>query len=303
MTAMLTASGVRIGWDDLPARVRRAVTDIVGGEIVQAVSQPGGFSPGTADRVRTAGGHRAFVKAVSPAQNEHSPDLLRSEAHVTAALPPEAPTPALLGTYDDGDWVAIVLTDVEGRNPATPWRPDQLARVRVTLDELARIPPPAGVPTARDRLEPDFTGWHRLRADPASLDEWTATHLDDLCRLAEHGLAALTGESLAHIDIRADNLLIDEHGTVTVVDWPYACRGPAWLDTLLLLFNVRLHGGRPDLATVDADRDDLIGVLAGLGGFFVDAARHPPPVGLPSLREFQQAQADVVVSWLRELSG
>jgi aminoglycoside phosphotransferase (APT) family kinase protein len=300
---MVTASGVRLGWDDLPRRVRRAVVEIVGGEVVEAVSQPGGFSPGTADRVRTADGRRAFVKAVSHAQNEHSPTLHRREARVTAALPPEAPVPALLGAYDDGDWVALVLTDVDGRHPVTPWLPDELAIVRTALDDLARTltPSPVDVPSAQEHLADDFTGWHRLRADPPA--GFDTAPLDDLCRLAAHGLAALTGNTLAHTDIRADNLLVGPHGTVTVVDWPWACRGPAWLDTLLLLVNVRLHGGRPDLATVDGDRDDLVGALAGFGGFFADAARHPAPAGLPSLREFQQAQADAVVSWLRELSG
>jgi hypothetical protein len=304
---MVTASGVRIGWVDLPEQVKRAVTNIVGGDVVEAVSQPGGFSPGTADRIRTADGRRAFVKAVSQAQNEHSPSLHRQEARITAALPPDAPTPTLLGAYDDGDWVALVLTDVDGRHPRTPWRPDELAHVRTALDDLARTLTPSpveNVPTARDHLEEDFAGWHRLRADPpASEDSWITEHLDDLCRHAEHGLTALAGNTLAHTDIRADNLLIDAHGTVTVVDWPWACRGPAWLDTLLLLVNVRLYGGHADLTTIDADRADLIGVLAGFGGFFADAARQPPPLGLPSLRAFQQAQADVVVSWLRELSG
>lgn len=302
MVPMVTASGVRIGWGDLPERVQHAVTDILGSEVVAAVSQPGGFSPGTADRVRTAGGRRAFVKAVSAAQNEHSPNFHRREARVTAVLPPHAPTPTLLGTYDDGDWVALVLTDVEGRHPATPWRPDDLASTRAALEELASIPAPPDVPTAGEYLEPDFTGWHRLRADPpANLDEWTATHLDDLCRLAEHGLTALAGDTLTHTDIRADNVLVGPDGTVTVIDWPHATRGPAWLDTLMLLVNVRLYGGHPDLATINADRQDLIGALAGLGGFFADAARLPAPPGLPSLRAFQQAHADVLVAWLREL--
>ena len=305
IVAMVTASGVRIGWEDLPERVRRAVTDIVGGEVVEAVSQSGGFSPGTADRIRTADGRRAFVKAVSQAQNEDSPRLHRHEARVTAALPPDAPAPTLLGTYDDGDWIALVLSDVDGRHPVTPWRQDELTQVRKALDDLARTltPSPIGhVPAARDHLEQDLAGWHRLRADPpADQDSWITAHLDDLCRHAEHGVTALAGNTLAHTDIRADNLLIDRHGTVTVVDWPWACRGPRWLDTLLLLINVRLYGGHADLDTIDAKRDDLIGVLAGFGGFFADAARCPAPPGLPSLREFQQAQADVVVSWLQEL--
>jgi aminoglycoside phosphotransferase (APT) family kinase protein len=304
MTAMVTASGVRIAWSDLPEAVRHAVADILGGEVVEAVSQPGGFSPGSADRVRTAGGRRAFVKAVSSAQNEHSPDFHRREARVSAALPEDAPTPTLLGTYDDGDWVALVLTDVEGRHPATPWRDDDLASTRAALDELARVQAPPGVPDAREYLEADFTGWHRLRADPpATLDEWTATHLDDLCRLAEHGLTALTGDTLTHTDIRADNVLIGRDGRTTVVDWPHATRGPAWLDTLMLLINVRLHGGHADLCTIAAERTDLIGALAGLAGFFADAARHPAPPGLPSLRTFQQAHADVLVPWLRELTA
>lgn len=304
---MVVAAGVRIGWGDLPGSVRRAVEGILGDEVVEAVSQAGGFSPGTADRVRTAGGGRAFVKAVGAVQNEHSPRLHRQEAVITAALPRAAPTPRLLGVHDDGDWVALVLTDVDGRHPVWDNAAD-IAAVRAAVADLARVLTPCPVPAApaaRDHLAPDFAGWRRLRDDPpADLDPWVAAHLDDLCRRAEHGLVALAGDTLTHTDLRADNLLISADGTVTVVDWPWGARGPAWLDTLLLLLNIRLYGGDdPDLTTIDADRDDLVGVLAGFGGFFSDAARQPPPPGLPSLRDFQQAQADVVVSWLRELSG
>ena len=85
---MIDATGQRIGWADLPEHVRVAVQDILGGPVVTATSQPGGFSPGTADRVVTASGRRAFVKAVSPAQNPESPGMHRQEARITAALPP-----------------------------------------------------------------------------------------------------------------------------------------------------------------------------------------------------------------------
>lgn len=71
------ATGVRIGWHDLPGHVRTAVEDVIGDEVVEAVSQPGGFSPGTADRVLTRDGRRAFVKAVSPALNALSADMHR----------------------------------------------------------------------------------------------------------------------------------------------------------------------------------------------------------------------------------
>ncbi len=120
--------------------------------------------------------------------------------------------------------------------------------------------------------------------------------------------AALAGDTLVHTDIRADNLLLSPDGTVTVVDWPWACRGPAWLDTLLLLVNVRLFGGHDTqsllaghAAANDVDPHDLVGVLAGLAGFFVDGARQPPPAGLPTVRAFQRAHAEAVLSWLGEI--
>ncbi len=302
---MVTAAGVRIGWAQLPPRVRRAVEEILGGAVVDAVSQVGGFSPGSADRVRTAGGARAFVKAVSSAQNEYSPGMHRQEALISAALPVEAPTPRLLGSYDDGDWVALVLEDVAGRHPVTPWDTTELAHVRVALRDLATTltPAPVAVPATADLLAEDFAGWHRLRDDPhPGLDPWAREHLDELCALAERGLRALAGNTLAHTDIRADNLLIGPQGTVTVVDWPWASRGPAWLDTLQLLINVRLYGGHADLDSIEAGQDDLVATLAGFGAYFTDIARRPPPPGLPTVRAFQQAQSDVVLAWLRELS-
>ncbi|KAA2261652.1 phosphotransferase [Solihabitans fulvus] len=309
---MVAATGVRIGWADLPRRVRDAVETIVGGVVVEAVSQAGGFSPGSADRVRTDDGRRAFVKAVSTAQNERSPRLHRAEARVTAALPAGVPAPRLLGCHDDGDWVALVLQDIEGRHPATPWVADELDRILAALARLAVAATPAqlpGLPSAAESLAKDFAGWHRIAADPpANLHPWAASHLDELRALADRGLAALAGDCLVHADIRADNLLLSADGTVTVVDWPWACRGPAWLDSVVLLVNVRLHGGHDTsllLAEVasaaGADLGDLVAVLAGLAGYFAQMARQPSPAGLPTLRAFQAAQADAVLSWLAEL--
>ncbi|MER7456379.1 phosphotransferase [Micromonospora sp. NPDC126480] len=304
----------RIGWADLPEHVRSAVEDILGDRVVEAVSQPGGYSPGTADRVRTAGGARAFVKAVSPAQNADSVRLHRTEARNTAALPPYAPTPRLLGLHDDGEWVAMVLTDVDGRHPATPWRGAELTRVLATLAELAAALTPnpvPHVPNAAEHLAYDLAGWQRIAADPPpDLDPWAAAHLTDLVDAAGRALAALDGDTLCHVDIRADNLLVDPAGTVTVVDWPWACRGPAWLDTALLLVNVRLHGGHDTDAllrrlpvTADVDRDTLTGFYAGLAGFFLDGARRPPPPGIPTVRAFQRAQGEALLPWVASRLG
>ncbi|RKN50972.1 aminoglycoside phosphotransferase family protein [Micromonospora endolithica] len=299
----------RMSWADLPADVRAAVESLLGDRVVEAVSQPGGWSPGTADRVRTAGGRRAFVKTACAATNAHSVHLHRAEARITAALPAYAPTPRLLGVHDDGEWVALVLSDVDGRHPATPWRADELDAV---LDALAAMAaaltpnPVAHAPTAAAQLAPDFAGWHRIAADPpADLDPWVRAHLDELRDAADHGLAALRGDTLCHIDLRADNLLVDAAGRVTVVDWPHAGRGPAWLDTAIMLVNVELHGGHDVAAlfrrsplTSDVAPETLTGVYAGLAGFFTDGARQPPPPGLPTVRAFQRDQARALLRWL-----
>src|SRR5437764_7871086 len=119
----INASGVRIGWGEIPREVRAGVEDLIGGEVVSTTSQRGGFSPGAANRVLTASGRRAFVKAVSVVQNERSPDMYRAEAHVVGHLPPNRHVPTLLGTYDDGTWIALVFDDVEASVPPVPWRP------------------------------------------------------------------------------------------------------------------------------------------------------------------------------------
>jgi len=309
MSRMPTAAGVRIRWTDVPPHVRRGVEDILGSPVIEASSQAGGFSPGTADRVRTADGRRAFVKAVSARQNDRSVILHRQEAAVSARLPADPHIPRLLGTYDDADWVALVLEDVEGAHPVTPWQPAELAATLDMLTELAGRLTPTPVPDlprARDLLAHDLAGWSRVRADPPDdLDPWAREHLDRLVRLAERAPYALVGESLVHTDVRSDNLLVRPDGEVVLVDWPWACRGPAWLDRVLLLVNVQLYGGHDVEALLeqhvgaDVDADDVDALLAGLTGYFVDAARNPAPVGLPTVRAFQRDQGRSTLAWLR----
>lgn len=300
---MIPAVGVRITWHDLPGHVRAAVEDMLGSAVVQVRSQSGGFSPGTADRVVTGTGERAFVKAVSPAQNPRSTEMARREALVTAALPRHAPTPQLRGCLDDGEWVVLVLEDVAGRHPRTPWVADEIDAAVRGLRDLAHALTPvplAGAPSAAEHLAHDFGGWRRIAADPpAGLDPWAAAHLDDLVTAAARGLASLTGDTLAHCDVRADNMLIRADGSVVFVDWPWGCAGPAWLDTTLLALNVIVHGGDGDAILPPAGAD----VVTGFTGYFLDRARRPPPPGLPTVRAFQRAQGEALLPWMRRRAG
>ncbi|MET3426742.1 aminoglycoside phosphotransferase [Actinoplanes tereljensis] len=297
----------RIGWLDLPAAVRFRIETIVGGGRVEtAVSQRGGFSPGTADRVTTETGRRAFVKAVHPAINSRSAELARMETRVSTALPRTAPVPQLLGAFDDDDWVVLVLEDVDGAQPRTPWVEVEFDAALAALTELAAAvtPSPVGdLPTTAERFAEDFASWDRIAADPpADLDPWLAGRLPELATAAKRSLDALSsGNTLVHCDIRADNMLVrHDDGRVVIVDWPWGANGPEWVDRLLLGVNVYVHGGDPARALDTVDPAVVTDFLAGLVGYFEHICRLPPPPAIPTVRAFQRRQADALRPWLRE---
>src|SRR5438552_3725080 len=101
----MTAPGHRLQWVDVPEYVRADLEGALGSAVVDAVNQRGGYGPSLAARCGLADGRRAFIKAVSPAQNPDSPTMMRREGRIAAALPRDAPAPALLHAYDDGEWI------------------------------------------------------------------------------------------------------------------------------------------------------------------------------------------------------
>ena len=308
------ARGVRPDWSELPGRVRSAIEAWLGGVIVSATTQPGGFSPGVAARVQTAEGRRVFVKATGPEPNPDSPGIYRQEAAVVAALPVSASVPRLLWSFDEGDggWVALVFEDVDGRPPAQPWQPEELDRVLDALVTLSAdlTPSPIRIQSARSMFANSICGWQLLRAEqPAQLDPWSIRHLDALADLENTAPVAVAGDTLLHLDVRADNLLLTPD-RVYLVDWPHACVGAAWVDLVCFAPSVAMQGG-PDPETLmarhpgarAADADAVTAAVASLAGFFTHRALQPPPPGLPTVRAFQAAQGVVAREWLVDRTG
>jgi len=131
-----------VAWQDVPDAMRTAIERVCGAAVIEARTQPGGFSPGVAARVRCADGARWFVKAASAELNPDAPRFHRREARVLAdldglILAGQLPVPRLRGTVERGPWFALVIEDVEGRQPAVPWRDDELILVLAALDRLA----------------------------------------------------------------------------------------------------------------------------------------------------------------------
>lgn len=313
MSAGPAAEGVRVSYDHLPPAVHRWVEEELGGPVTEAVTQPGGFSPGAAARVRTAEGRRAFVKAVSNEVNTDSPAMHRREIQVTGALPDVAPVPRLLASYDDGTWVGLLLQDVDGRHPLLPWRSDELQRVVATIDELAVDLTPCPLADAHDvgdDWRTEFRNWRDAAAagPPDGLADWYVERLDRLAELETGWEAAATGDSLLHLDLRADNMLVTDD-RVWVVDWPWAARGHPLFDLVAFCPSVAMQGG-PEPAELlklsavgrVADPDRLLPLVAVIAGYFVVGALRPPPPGLPTVRAFQAAQGEVALRWLRDLT-
>ena len=304
--------GVRTRWEDLPGPVHDWVAQVLGGPVVQAVSQPGGFSPGSADRVRTAAGRRAFVKAVGPHPNPDSPALHRRESGVLRSLAAEGLdlAPALIADLDDDGWVAVLTEEVDGRHPHAPWTGAELAGTLAALTELAHYRAPASWPDLPGEVRAAFGCWALLRDDPpADLDPWLVPRLGELHDLSSRTLDRLAGDAVVHLDVRADNLLVEADGRVRLVDWPWASRGAAWFDASSLLVDVWAVGEvdlgphLPPVLALGATREDVLGVVAGLGGYLLDAARRPAAPGLPTLRAFQRSRGEAAVRLLQELGG
>jgi aminoglycoside phosphotransferase len=307
------AEGRRLPWQAIPGHLRDQVAGMLGARVLVAQTQPGGFSPGVAARLTLADGRRAFVKAVDEA-NPESPDIHRSEARIAAALGTETPAPRLLDSVDADGWVILLFEDIDGWMPAQPWRSDELSRVLDAMTDLAAAlsPAPIDAPPAATRFHSLGHGWRDLAAaqaagnDLTDVSPWTRERVSDLVELEARWGAAVTGSTLAHADIRADNILLTR-SRVVFVDWPWACLAQRWFDLVAFLPSVAMQGGPPPeqvLATHPvargADPDDVTAVVAALAGTWTYLARQPDPPGIPTLRAFQRAQGAIALDWLAQ---
>lgn len=304
-------------WPELPPAVRAAIEARIGAPVTAWSSRDGGYSAGLASVLTTADGN-VFVKATGP-DNEVTLRLYRDEARRHAVLPAAVPAPRLrweLEVADEG-WFALAFDAVPGRTPSVPWVADELDAV---ADLARRI---AGCEIG-DGVLPDFAamdrwdGWEILAEQRppglASYDPWVGANLERLARLCDPYAQATAGSGLLHGDLRGDNALVVARpdGTLDAlaVDWPYAMRGAAFVDLVGMAPAVHLEGGPAPEALLSrhplppgTDEDAVTCYLAVITGYFLGSSLEPPPPGIPHVRAFQRAQAEVCVAWLRRRLG
>ena len=229
----------------------------------------------------------------------------RREARVAAALPASVPTPRLLSSYDDGDWVALVLEDIDGRRPDIPWAGSDVTAIAAALDRLASTTAPQGLLPFAEVVHA-LDSWDQVAAQPEGIDAALLDRLAEMTAAQSQARAVSVGDALVHWDARADNVLIRD-GRAVLLDWAWACHGAPWLDNLLLAMDFHIQGGpapddflRAQAATRAADPSHLRSVIACMVGVWAERARRPSPPGLPTIRAWQAHCRDHALRWLDE---
>lgn len=310
MTAVSeVAYSVRPGWGGVPFVVQIVLEQRLGTQVAQATSQTTGFTSELASRLELADGGRVFVKGVPTGH-----PMIRAyhaEANAAGALADGTPAPLLLGTIDD-EWFLLVFEDIDGRppdlRPGSPDVPALLDSVDAMRCMLTPSPLP-GLRTADMVYGPQFSGWaHLARRPPHDLDLWARRNLDKLVAMESAWLPWSGGDTMLHLDIAPDNVLIrHDDGRALVVDWAQAVRGAPWLELANLVPHLVMAGHTPDAAEATALDGPaltsvpawaLTGFAAAVAGYWAASSRQPAPPGAYGLRAFQAIAAAAALRWV-----
>lgn len=296
------AVGVRAPWSAMPETVREWAADELGSVVVEAHDQVGGMSPGCATRLVCLDGTRGFVKAVGSELNPRTPTLFRREITTLRLIGAHELWAGLRASYDDGEWVAVLLEDVEGDHPelADDATMDLLLRETERLGQVLgeRVPDlPAPDPDQGGLLDlrAEFHAWADAVARAEEIPAWllpdwvrrdTGTWEPLVRGLGDHDVR------LVHWDIRNDNLLVRPTGELVFLDWGAAGLGPAWLDPLLARlervedpwFDASLASSP---ALVAAGEIAVDAWLVGFAAFLAWRVHTAVDVNLPTLNDFR----------------
>jgi hypothetical protein len=220
---------VRLGWHELPQAARAAIEQhgrVLG---VEPIGQ--GINSAFTATLHTETGI-VFCKGA-----RDDGGMLRREATINPGLPPYAPRLRWMVEVDD--WTFAAFDHVTGRRANfAPGSPD-LARLRSLFTEPWPAPPTLTRQLATRWAE--LPGWALLAQQFRDrLNPWAQQHLPRLVELEADAPNHVSGNDLLHTDLSPLNFLINDQ--VWLVDWAWACRGPAWVDVAFLVLRL-IHAG------------------------------------------------------------
>lgn len=201
----------RTRWEDLPVLVREAVVEQVG-KVFSVAPAPCGAGAQIVATLHTAAGP-IFLKGVR--LDGPRAEVRRIEYRVQPYLPQVAPR--LLWHAEAAGWLLLAFEHVDGRHADLSLGSPDLPAIAELLTALSVVRCP-GLPVL-----PVERRWAPF-ADGADL------------RL-------LRGDTLVHMDLTAENILIGDR--VRVVDWAWPTLGAAWLDTAAMVVRLIQAGHTP----------------------------------------------------------
>jgi hypothetical protein len=288
----------------MPTAIHGWVADVLGSPVVSTQEMTGGMSPGCATRLTCADGRRAFVKAVGTPLNPVTPSMFRREIAALTLLGSHPLWAGLLASYDDGDWVGLILEDVEGDNPDLTAEDTMRALLDATetlgevLRERVPAPEPAihGLNDFRNVIANHAASFDEVsRLQDVPVPRWVRDDLDGW-QACVAGLAANDCPRLQHWDIREDNLVQRPDGSLVFVDWGQALVGPAWIDPL----HARLERAEDPWfdtslssspALVAAGDDTVDAWLVGFATMLAVRTVTAIDTGLPTLAAFRRTES------------
>lgn len=140
------------------------------------------------------------------------------------------------------------------------------------------------------------------------LPAWLVDRTDEFKERHEALIAAATGDNVVQGDIRNDNLIVRDDGSVVFVDWGMARRGPSWVDPLLVrlewveqsVFD-ELVGRSPALNRLGDDH--VTTFLLALGGWLAYRTTVAVDINLPTLNDFRKTESARLLEGARRRLG
>lgn len=287
----------------LPASVVDELQVREASELSDARTRIGGYSSGVACLLRRQDGTEIFLKAL-PVDNEMV-GAYRSEARIAPQLPSAVRAPRLRHSFERDGWIVLVFDAISGECPRT-WDDRSLEALLVTLDVNAKALSPnpiTGLAGAAEDLRDDFGMW--TKANSGEIEIPAVVDVSRLAQLEENWGQAIEGDSTIHLDVRADNVVIDSTGTAWLVDWSWPAIGAAWVDLAVFLPTTALSTDRLDAIFAnhplgsDLPGEQLDTLLASLSGFWLWNATKPELEHATGLRSHQRRCGSLCLDWLR----
>jgi thiamine kinase-like enzyme len=203
--------------------------------------------------------------------------------------------PHLVAAEDHESEPILIIEDLSTQHWPPPWDERQVDLTLAQINTLHNTP--AAVETYAQAHGVSEAHWQAVAADPKPFlalrladARWLEAALPILIQYEENCPTA--GDSLAHWDLRSDNICITAE-RVVFVDWNLACLANPRLDLGCWLPSLAYEGGPAPEQILPAAPE----VAAWVAGFFAARAGLPEISYAPRVRMVQRRQLETALPW------